>query len=178
MKLKESAVLICEIFKETFKEKDFEWKWHVITVLMKLGYDEPKELYYYYVIDFLNDDKWSRSFLLLIWYGLVDRSNSLPLLTDYYCKCFAVKDKQMQVFLNNSIASLISCFHYRDFDFVLSLIKMVYTKDKEAGKYLQEDIISFMNSNWIQKGEYNKELITVQQDQVLNAIEPPFGRDL
>ena len=170
LQLKEGAAIIYTIYNETKNGIDYEFEWHIITALMKLGYSEHKEIYTNYINNYLVDDKWGRSFLLLIWYGLVDTNNSLILLADYYCKRFVEQGKYMQYLSNHNFDALLFGIHYNNFDYILNLIKMIYKKNEVAGKFLQNNIIKFMNSLWIDRGNYNKVIIKEQLIQVQNAI--------
>jgi len=172
LKLKEVAPLICNIFKDVSAEKDFEWKWHTITTLMKLGYDQPKEVYNNYVIDYLINDKWHRGFLLLVLYGNVEKENSIVLLADYYHKNLSGGNEQMKTYLENSANLLISHFYKQDFDHILRLINMLYGINKEEGKWLQKTIMNCIDDPvWMEQWNYDKELINKQLILVASAIE-------
>ena len=170
LQLKEGASIIYSIYNETKNDIDYEFEWHIITTLMKLGYNENKEIYTNYINNYLIENKWGRSFLLLIWYGLVDTNNSLILLADYYCKRFIENGEYMPYLSNHNFDALLFHIHHNNIDYILNLIKMIYKKNEVAGKFLQNNIIKFMNSLWIDRGNYNKVIIKEQLIQVQNVI--------
>lgn len=160
----ELAPSIERIYNEIASDKDEQWKYSIIELLMKLRYGSPKALYSEFVTSFLKDQP-ERGYFLLVQYCNVDPEHALPLLSNFYAN-YLVSGKEMQGFLESRIGFLFSYFIENPTDHFSDLIRQTFIKNNEAGLHLKELLIEYLNSSMAK--QYTKDLISDKLEEFRN----------
>jgi len=143
----ELASSIERIYHEVALNKDEQWKYSIIELLMKLRYDSPKALYSEFVASFLKNQP-DRGFFILVQYCNVDPEKAIPLLSDFYAN-YLEQNMQMQDFLESRIGFLFSFFVENPIDYLPDLVRQTLMRNNRAGMHLKELILNYLKSDLV-----------------------------
>lgn len=129
--MKDSEVCsdILFIYEDQQYLQDEQWRYSVITTLMKIGYIPPKHIYSQFIKSYIrNNPGGVNVYSLLIYYSNVDVYNGILLLSQYFCSSILDEEE-----LKNSIRFLLSVSKDYSKSFIPRLIEAVHSIDTQYG---------------------------------------------
>ncbi len=142
------------VYHMFYETKDTDWKEDIVMAMLKLNYKKPDELYNSFIKYHLKN-KTGRAFFLMVEYCRVNFSKCSELLSNYFVNNMLSEDSfeyNNQHHIGYLIYGLINIPN----GCLSEIIKQTSKKNKVAGNYLKQAILSFLNSK---SGNLNSEQI-------------------
>jgi len=133
-----------KIYQSYFENKDEDWREEMIMAMLHLNYTKPHKLYESF-INYNLANKTGRAFFLIVQYFRIDFIKGSKLLSDYYAKeLISTKSYERNNF--HHIGYLIYWSLELPYGSLAKIIKQTSKSNKQAGKYLKQIILDYLES--------------------------------